>query len=342
MFRRQSIPEVVECVPNFSAGKDRKKVQAIVDVIQQGGGNILHVDRGEAANRTVVTFTGDRHTILEAAWQGVKKASQVIDMRNHQGVHPRLGATDVCPFVPIQNVSMQDCVAISEKLGERVARELNIPVYLYEEAARKPERKNLANIRRGEYEGLKKKMQNPNWQPDFKAEFNARSGALVTGARKFLIAYNVNLNTHDTQAAQEIARRIRTSGWTIDKDGRKIHKPGIFDAVKAVGWYIEEYQCAQVSMNLTDYQKTLPHQVFEKISELAEEKGLKVTGSEVIGLILKQPLLKAGRFYFEKVGRDLNSVSEKELIEVGIEYLGLNDVQEFDPEKKILEYKIGV
>lgn len=272
----------------------------------------------------------------------MKKASQVIDMRNHQGVHPRLGATDVCPFVPIQNVSMQDCVAISEKLGERVARELNIPVYLYEEAARKPERKNLANIRRGEYEGLKKKMQNPNWQPDFKAEFNARSGALVTGARKFLIAYNVNLNTHDTQAAQEIARRIRTSGWTIDKDGRKIHKPGIFDAVKAVGWYIEEYQCAQVSMNLTDYQKTLPHQVFEKISELAEEKGLKVTGSEVIGLILKQPLLKAGRFYFEKVGRDLNSVSEKELIEVGIEYLGLNDVQEFDPEKKILEYKIGV
>ncbi|HMA61756.1 MAG TPA: glutamate formimidoyltransferase [bacterium] len=335
-----SIAKIVECVPNFSAGKDPEMVQVIVDAIKQGGGSILHVDRGAAANRTVVTFTGDQHTILEGAWQGVKKASQVIDMRKHKGVHPRLGATDVCPFVPIRNVTMEECVKISKKLGERVASELNIPVYLYEEAARKPERKNLANIRRGEYEGLEKKMQDPDWRSDFEAEFNARSGALVTGARKFLIAYNVNLNTDDIQPAQEIARRIRTSGWTIDKGGRKIHKPGIFDAVKAVGWYIEEYQCAQVSMNLTDYQKTLPHQVFEKISELAEERGLKVTGSEVIGLILKQPLLQAGRYYCEKIGRD--SVSEQELIEAAIEFLGLNDVQKFEPDKKILEYKIGV
>lgn len=276
---------------------------------------------------------GNKKSILEGAWQGVKKSAEVIDMRSHKGVHPRLGATDVCPFIPIRNVAMQDCIKISKKLGKRAAEELKIPVYLYEKSASRKERENLANIRKGEYEGLEDKMKKAEWKPDFGTNFNAKFGALVTGARNFLIAYNVNLNTSDIKSARLIAEQIRTSG-DKSKSGR-----GLFEAVKAIGWYIKEYDCAQVSMNLTNYHKTLPHQVFEKISELAQNMELRVTGSEIIGLIPKEPLLAAGRYYLKKQNHDWN-VSEELLIEMAVQYLGLNDVAPFKPEDKILEYKL--
>ncbi|HEK85621.1 MAG: glutamate formimidoyltransferase [Candidatus Saccharicenans sp.] len=342
---------IVECVPNFSEGRDREKIQAIVKEIETTAGvKLLDVDPGEATNRTVVTFIGSPEGVLEAAFKAIKKAAELIDMQQHHGAHPRIGATDVCPFVPVSGVTMEDCIHLANELGKRVAAELNIPVYLYEEAAKKPERRNLANIRAGEYEGLAEKLKDPAWKPDYgPAVFNPRSGATVIGAREFLIAYNINLNTRDRKIAQEIASYLRESGrpkkdksgnLVYDKNGQPIKVPGKFKAVKAVGWYIDEYGIAQISINFTNYKITPPHLVFDEACRLAEKMGVRVTGSELVGLIPKEALLKAGRYYLEKQGKS-PGVPEKELIRIAVRTLGLNDVVPFDPNKKIIEYQFA-
>jgi glutamate formiminotransferase/formiminotetrahydrofolate cyclodeaminase len=341
--------KIIECVPNFSEGRDREKIQAIVREIESTPGvKLLDVDPGEATNRTVVTFIGSPEGVLEAAFRGIKKAAELIDMRQHRGAHPRIGATDVCPFVPVSEVTMEDCIRLANELGKRVAEELGIPVYLYEEAAKKPERRNLANIRAGEYEGLEEKLKNPDWQPDYgEPVFNPKSGATVIGAREFLIAYNINLNTRDRKIAQEIASYLRESGrpkkdkngnLVLDKNGQPVKVPGKFKAVKAVGWYIDEYGIAQISINFTNYKITPPHLVFDEACRLAEKMGVRVTGSELVGLIPKEALLLAGRYYLEKQGKS-PGLPEKELIRIAIRSLGLNDIVPFDPAKKIIEYQ---
>lgn len=342
--------KLVECVPNFSEGRDKEKIQAIVREIESTPEvRLLDVDPGQATNRTVVTFIGPPEAVKEAAFKAIKKAAELIDMRQHKGAHPRIGATDVCPFVPVSGVTMEDCVRLAHELGKRVAEELGIPVYLYEEAATCPERKNLANIRAGEYEGLEEKLKDPNWKPDYgQPVFNARSGATVIGAREFLIAYNINLNTRDKKIAQEIASYLRESGRpkkdkngniVYDKNGQKIMLPGKFKAVKAVGWYIDEYGIAQISINFTNYKITPPHLVFDEACRLAEKFGVRVTGSELVGLIPKEALLMAGRYYLEKQGKSAG-VPEKELIRLAVRSLGLGDIVPFDPMKKIIEYQI--
>lgn len=340
--------KLVECVPNFSEGRDKEKIQAICREIESTPGvKLLDVDSGESTNRTVVTFVGPPEAVKEAAFKAIKKAAELIDMSQHKGAHPRIGATDVCPFVPVSGVTMEECIQLACELGERVGRELGIPVYLYEEAARRPERKNLANIRSGEYEGLPEKLKDPNWAPDYgPAVFNPKSGATVIGAREFLIAYNINLNTRDRRLAHEIALNLRESGRAKrdesgqiirDEDGRPIMIPGKFKHVKAVGWYIEDYGCAQISINLTNYKISPPHLVFEEAVKEAEKLGLRVTGSEIVGLVPKEALLMAGRYFLEKQGKS-PGVPEEELIHVAIRSLGLNDVAPFDPKKKIIEY----
>lgn len=340
--------KLVECVPNFSEGRDKDKIQAICREIQTTPGvKLLDVDPGESTNRTVVTFVGPPEAVKEAAFKAIKKAAEIIDMSKHKGAHPRIGATDVCPFVPVSGVTMDECVQLANELAERVGRELGIPVYLYEEAARKPERKNLANIRSGEYEGLPEKLKDPEWIPDYgPAIFNPKSGATVIGAREFLIAYNINLNTRERRLAHEIALNLREAGRAKrdesgqiirDADGRPVMMPGKFKYVKAVGWYIEDYGCAQISINLTNYKISPPHLVFEEAIKEAEKLGLRVTGSEVVGLIPKEALLMAGRYFLEKQGKS-PGVPEEELIHVAIRSLGLNDVAPFEPRKKIIEY----
>ncbi|MCX7973416.1 MAG: glutamate formimidoyltransferase [Candidatus Aminicenantes bacterium] len=342
--------KLVECVPNFSEGRDKEKIQAICREIESTPGvKLLDVDPGESTNRTVVTFVGPPEAVKEAAFKAIKKAAEIIDMSQHKGAHPRIGATDVCPFVPVSGVTMEECVQLANELGERVGRELGIPVYLYEEAARRPERKNLANIRSGEYEGLPEKLKNPDWFPDYgPAVFNPKTGATVIGAREFLIAYNINLNTRDKRLAQEIALNLRETGRAKrdengqivrGADGRPIMIPGKFKFVKAVGWYIEDYGCAQISLNLTNYKISPPHLVFEEAVKEAEQLGLRVTGSEVVGLIPKEALLMAGRYFLEKQGKS-PGVPEEELIHIAIRSLGLNDVAPFDPKKKIIEYRV--
>ncbi len=338
---------LVECVPNFSEGRDKNRIQAIVGEIEGTEGvKLLDVDPGESTNRTVVTFIGPPEAVQEAAFRGIRKAAEVIDMRQHKGAHSRIGATDVCPFVPVSGVTMKDCVKLAQELGRRVAEELEIPVYLYEAAASRPERKNLAAIRAGEYEGLAKKLKDPAWAPDFgKPLFNARSGATVIGAREFLIAYNINLNTRDRRLANEIALDLRESGRAKrdragnvvkDKRGATVKIPGKFKEVKAVGWYIEDYGRAQISVNFTNYKVTPVHVVFDEAARLAEKLGLRVTGSELVGLIPKQALLMAGRHYLEKQGRS-PGVPEEELVRTAVISLGLNDVVPFDQRKKIIE-----
>ncbi|MGQ9470418.1 MAG: glutamate formimidoyltransferase [Candidatus Aminicenantales bacterium] len=342
--------KLVECVPNFSEGRDCDKIQAIAREIETTPGvKLLDVDPGESTNRTVITFVGSPEGVKEAAFRAIKKAAELIDMAKHKGAHPRIGATDVCPFVPISGVTMEDCVRIAKEVAERVGQELNIPVYLYEEAATKPERRNLANIRSGEYEGLMDKLKDPQWTPDYgPAIFNPKTGATVIGAREFLIAYNINLNTRDRRLAQEIALNLRETGRAKrdemgqvvrDADGKAVMIPGRFKYVKAVGWYIEDYGCAQVSLNLTNYKVSPPHLVFEEAVKEAEKLGLRVTGSEVVGLIPKEALLMAGRYYLEKQGKS-PGVPEEELIQTAIRSLGLNDVAPFDPKKKIIEYTV--
>ncbi len=339
--------KLVECVPNFSEGRDREKIQAIVREIEAVPGvKLLDVDPGESTNRTVVTFIGSPESALEAAFRAISRAAQVIDMRAHKGAHSRIGATDVCPFVPVSGVTMEDCVRLARELGARVAKELGIPVYLYEAAASRPERRNLASVRTGEYEGLAEKLKDPAWAPDFgEAKFNPGAGATVIGAREFLIAYNFNLNTRDRKLANEIALSLRESGrakrdkeGNVVKDakGRPVKVPGKFREVKAVGWYIEDYGRAQISVNFTNYRVSPIHVVFDEASRLAEKLGLRVTGSELVGLIPKEALLMAGRYYLEKQGKSAG-VPEKELIRTAVISLGLSDVAPFDPAKKIIE-----
>ncbi len=339
---------LVECVPNFSEGRDKATIQKITDEIQKiEGVKLLDVDPGEGTNRTVVTFIGEPEPVKEAAFRAIQKAAELIDMRKHKGAHARMGATDVCPFIPIAGITMEDCVRLAHELGERVGKELAIPVYFYEHAAAKPERANLADIRAGEYEGMPEKMQKPEWQPDCgPAEFNAKSGATVIGARDFLIAYNVNLNTKDVSLAQQIAFAVREKGRVkkdangkaaLDEKGEKVYEPGKLKAVKAVGWYIEEFGFCQISINLVNYKITPPHVAFDAVCEEAAKYGLRVTGSELVGLLPGEALFDAGRHYLRKQNRS-EAVSEEELIKMAVLSLGLDQLNEFDPQQKVIEY----
>lgn len=341
--------KLVECVPNFSEGRDMEKIKAILKEIESiPQVKLLDSDPGESTNRTVVTFIGSPEGVKEAAFRAIKKAAEVIDMSKHKGAHSRIGATDVCPFVPVTGVTMEDCVQIANEVGEWVACELGIPVYLYEEAAKKPERRNLAIIRTGEYEGLPEKLKDPEWLPDYgKPVFNPKTGATVIGAREFLIAYNINLNTRDQALAWDIAFMLRELGKAKrdkegnvvrDENGNTVMIPGKFKAVKAVGWYVKDYEIAQISINFIKYKISPPHLVFEEARKLAANMGIRVTGSELVGLIPKEALLMAGRYYLEKQ-RKSPAVPEEELIRIASISLGLNDVAPFDPKKKIIEYQ---
>ena len=339
--------KIVECVPNFSEGRDRDRIAAITREIEATPGvKLLDVDPGESTNRTVVTFVGEPEAVKEAAFRAIRKAAEVIDMRVHRGAHSRIGATDVCPFVPVSGVTMEDCVRLARELGERVADELGIPVYLYEEAASRPERRNLADVRAGEYEGLSEKLKDPAWLPDFGAPvFNPKAGATVIGAREFLIAYNINLNTRDRRLAHEIALSLRESGRARrdkdgailrDESGNALKVPGKFKDVKSVGWYVEDYGVAQISINFTNFKVSPVHAVFDETVREAEKLGLRVTGSELVGLIPKEALLMAGRYYLEKQGKNPGA-PEAELIRTAVLSLGLNDKTTFDPDRKIIE-----
>jgi glutamate formiminotransferase/formiminotetrahydrofolate cyclodeaminase len=342
--------KLVECVPNFSEGRDPSKISAITRAIEAVPGiKLLDVDPGETTNRTVVTFVGSPEAAAEAAFQAIRKAAEVIDMRSHKGAHSRLGATDVCPFVPLAGVSMEECVALAHALGRRVGEELGLPVYFYEEAAMRPERRNLAAVRQGEYEGLAEKLKDPAGAPDCgPAVFHPTAGATIIGAREFLIAYNIDLNTRDRRLASEIALNIRESGRALrdqagvilrDTDGNPRKIPGRFPFVKAVGWYIEDYGLAQISINFTNYKVTPIHVVFDEVRAQASALGLRVTGSELVGLIPKEALLQAGRYYLERQGKS-PGVPESELIRTAVVSLGLNDVVPFEARKKIIEYQV--
>ena len=343
--------QLIECVPNFSEGCDMGIIKQITDQIETVEGvTLLDVDPGKATNRTVVTIVGAPDAIVEAAFRGIKKAAEIIDMRKHKGEHPRMGATDVCPFVPISGITMEETVEYARKLAEKVGSELNIPVYCYENAAYTEERKNLATCRAGEYEGLQKKLADPHWKPDFgPAEFNATAGATAVGARDFLVAYNVNLNTTSTRRANAVAFDIREKGrpkregdspvGKIMKDaaGNQITIPGTLKACKAIGWFIEEYGIAQVSINLTNISITSVHVAFEEACTKAQERGMRVTGSELVGLVPLKAMLDAGKYFLMKQKRSVG-VSEEELIKIAVKSLGLDDLKPFNPREKIIEY----
>ncbi|KAB2888184.1 MAG: glutamate formimidoyltransferase [Desulfobulbaceae bacterium] len=334
---------IVECVPNFSEGRDRAVIDRITAQIEGVEGvRLLDVDSGRDTNRCVVTFAGEPEAVLEAAFQAIRCASELIDMRRHAGAHPRMGATDVCPLVPVAGVTMAECVELARRLGKRVAEELAIPVYLYEEAAATPERRSLAWLRSGEYEGLTAKLQRPDFRPDFgEAVFNARSGATVIGARQFLIAWNINLNTASVRLAQEIAIRLREKGGKVRNraTGETETVPGLLPAVRAVGWYIDEYGLVQVSINLLDFRITPLHRVFEETERLAADCGLRVTGSELVGLVPLAALVDCGRHFLNRQG-GCRAVSETELVRVAAQSLGLSDVAAFEPQHKIIEYRL--
>lgn len=342
---------LIECVPNFSEGRDMNIIKQITDQIESVEGvQLLDVDPGKATNRTVVTFVGSPEQVVQAAFLAIKKAGELIDMSKHTGEHPRMGATDVCPLIPVSGVSMEETAEYAKKLAKRVGEELKIPAYLYEYAASIPERKNLATIRAGEYEGLAKKIVDPKWKPDFgPAEFNARSGASVIGARDFLIAYNVNLNTTSTRRANSIAfdvrerGRVKREGNAVNgkvvknEKGEDVYIPGSLKSVKAIGWFIEEYGIAQISMNLTNISITPIHIAFDEVCKKAQERGIRVTGSELVGLIPLQAMLEAGKYFLRKQKRS-TGVSEKEILKIAIKSMGLDELGPFDPEKKIIEY----
>ena len=335
--------QLIECVPNFSEGSDMSIIKQITNEIESVEGvRLLDVDPGKATNRTVVTFVGEPILVIEAAFRAIKKAAELIDMRKHTGEHPRMGATDVCPLIPVANISMEETAEWAKKLGERVGNELTIPVYLYEAAQKNPERKNLSIIRAGEYEGFSKKILLSEWTPDFgKAIFNAKSGATVIGARDFLVAYNINLNTTSTRRANAIAFDVRESGRKVQNEkGEEIIQPGTLKSVKAIGWFIEEYGVAQISMNLTNVNITPIHIAFDEVCKKANERGVRVTGSELVGLIPLKSLLDAGRYFLEKQQRSVG-VSEKEIIHIAVKSLGLDELSEFIPEKKIIEYLLN-
>ena len=341
---------IIECVPNFSEGKNKVVIDQISQAIAETEGvSLLNVDPGAATNRTVVTFTGHPDAVVEAAFRGIKKAAELIDMTKHKGEHPRMGATDVCPLIPISGITMEETAKYAEKLGERVGEELNIPVYLYEAAAKKPERQNLATIRAGEYEGFFQKITDPEWKPDFgPAVMNAQSGATVIGARDFLVAYNVNLNTVSERKANSVAFDVREAGRVMkkgetimrDENGEALREPGKLKCVKGIGWFIEEYGIAQVSMNLTNLQVTSLHEAFEACCESATRRGMRVTGSELVGLVPKNVMLEAGRYFLKKQGRS-TGVSEKELIFIAVKSLGLDELTPFDPMERVIEYKMA-
>lgn len=342
---------LIECVPNFSEGRDLNIIKQITDAIESVDGiKMLNVDPGKATNRTVVTFVGEPNQVVEAAFRGIKKASELIDMSKHKGEHPRMGATDVCPFIPISGITMEETVKFAHKLGKKVGEELGIPGYYYEAAASSEERKNLANCRAGEYEGLPQKFQDPNWKPDFgPAKFLSRTGATAIGARDFLVAYNVNLNTTSVRRANSIAFDIREKGRVkregdpitgkivTDENGNPVNIPGSLKAVKAIGWFIEEYGIAQISINLTNINVTPIHVAFDEVCKKAEEKGIRVTGSEIVGLVPLKSLLDAGKYFLRKQKRSVG-VSEKELVKIAIKSMGLDELGEFDPRKRVIEY----
>lgn len=340
---------LVECVPNFSEGRDPVVIEAIAAAIRAiPDVSLLDIDPGKATNRTVMTFVGPPEAALEAAFQAIRTAAARIDMRQHKGEHPRIGATDVCPFVPLSGIDMAGCAELARRLGARVGAELSIPVYLYEAAASHPARKNLAEIRAGEFEGLESKLQDPAWQPDFGPAVATPAGATVIGARPFLIAFNVNLNTRDKRLATRLANRVREQGTlkkdaegnkVLDESGVPLRDPGLFRAVKAIGWYIEEYERAQVSINFTDYTVSPPHLVVDAIRRLADEAGVVVTGCELVGLIPEDAMLEAGRHYLRRQGLNPGA-PDSELVEVAVRSLGLRELGAFDPEQRIVERRI--
>lgn len=340
--------QLIECVPNFSEGNDLTIIKQITDSIESVEGiKLLNVDPGKATNRTVVTFVGEPAAVVEAAFKGIAMAATLIDMSKHKGEHPRMGATDVCPFIPVANISMQETVEWSKKLAARVGNELHIPVYLYEEAQENKERSNLSIIRAGEYEGFFRKIKQKEWKPDFgPAELPANSGATVIGARDFLIAYNVNLNTKSVKRANSVAFDIREAGRVktdskgkkiLDDAGNEIRIPGKLKGVKAIGWYIEEYGIAQVSINITKFRETPLHIVFEESARSAYERGYRATGSELVGLVPLQAMLDAGKYFLNKQ-RLSSGVSDAELIHIAVKSMGLDELSPFTPEKRIIEY----
>ena len=347
--------KIVECVPNFSEGKDKSIIDQIVAEIESvEGSKVVDADMGADTNRTVVTFFGSPESVAESAFLAVKKASELIDMTQHKGAHPRFGATDVCPFIPVSGVTMQDCVVISKKVGERIGKELGFPVYLYEESATDPKRKNLSYVRAGEYEGLKSRFKDNKLKPDYgPAKFVPKFGAMATSAREFLIAYNINLNTKEKKYAFDIALDIREKGRVKrvnsptqfkrdgeilkDKNGNKVTIPGKFTHCKAIGWFIDEYGQAQISINLTNYKITPVHEVFDEVCKLAADRGLRVTGSEIVGIMPKASMVEAGEHYLKKQLKP-TGLPERELIELAVSSMGMRDLSEFVIEDKVVEY----
>jgi len=342
--------KIIECVPNFSEGRDLTVIDRITDEIKKiKGVKLLDVDPGYDTNRTVVTFVGDPDSVISAAFNAIKKSHQLIDMTKHKGAHPRFGACDVCPIIPVSGITMEECITIARELGKKLGNELDYPIYYYEYAATTEERKNLAWVRQGEYEGLETNLKQPDRKPDEgPCEFKPKVGATAVSARDFLIAYNVNLNTKNEKLAHDIALNIREQGrflrdenekFVKDKDGNKVKQPGIFKNCKAIGWYVDDYKRAQISINLTNYHVTSMHDVFDEISRQAFEKGLRVTGSEIVGVVPKEALIKAGIHYLEKQG-SCAGADDKELIKTASQSLGLSDVAEFKAGEKIIEYMI--
>lgn len=348
---------IIECVPNFSEGRDKTVIKSITDAIESVKGiSLLDVDPGEATNRTVVTFVGEPEAVVEAAFRGVRRAAELIDMRNHHGAHPRMGATDVCPLIPISGITLEECAELSRKLARRISDELEIPTYCYEAAAFTPERRNLAVCRAGEYEALPEKMNHPGKGPDFGDrpfdEKAARTGATTVGARDFLIAVNFNLNSTSTRRANAIAFDVREKGRPMreggkpngkplkDEKGNTIMQPGTLKATKAIGWFIDEYGIAQVSMNITDISTTPLHVAFDEVCRAANARGVRVTGTEIVGLVPKRTLIEAGRYFLHKQQRS-TGVSESELIRMAVKSMGLDELAPFRPEEKVIEYLIA-
>lgn len=345
---------IVECVPNFSEGRDKEVIRQIVAAIESSGGvKVLDVDPGEATNRTVVTFVGDPESVVGAAFAGVKRAAELIDMRRHKGAHPRMGATDVLPLIPIAGITLEECAALARDLARRIADELHVPTYCYEAAAFRPERKNLAVCRAGEYEALPEKLAHAETAPDFGArpydEGVARTGATTVGARDFLIAVNFNLNTTSTRRANAIAFDVREKGRPVregnpitgrivkDADGNPVMRPGTLRATKAIGWFIEEYGIAQVSMNITDISVTPLHAAFDEVCRKADARGVRVTGTEIVGLVPKRALVEAGKYFLRKQHRSVG-IAEEEIVRLAVKSMGLDDLKPFKPEEKVIEY----
>ncbi|MDQ3199952.1 MAG: glutamate formimidoyltransferase [Verrucomicrobiota bacterium] len=346
--------KIIECVPNFSEGRDLdiiKQITAAMGAVD--GVSLLDVDPGASTNRTVVTIVGSPEAVVEAAFRGIQKAAELIDMRRQKGAHPRMGATDVCPFIPVSDVSWEEAIECARSLGKRVGEELKIPVYLYERAASAPERSNLSIIRAGEYEGFSEKIKLPAWQPDFgPGVFNEKSGATVIGARDFLVAYNVNLNTKSTRRANSVAFDVRENGRiktddgtptgkkVLDEKGEPVRIPGMLKHVKAIGWYVEEYGIAQVSMNLTNIEETPLHVAFDACATSAAERGMRATGSEIVGMLPKKSLVEAGKYFLRKQ-KWSEGAAEEELIDLAIRSMGLSELKPFDPKEKVIEFKIA-